>query len=132
MRGLTWLALNSLLLCACSNVSVQGTNSIPHQQAKFKTPAKDMQFLKGQEFIAAMEAELLVNKHPVWEQPKMMREYEQEPEDWFVCGISVVDGYEIDGFDNAAKFRVVGATEGWIPIDGKVTKVLHLQMVNNW
>ena len=31
-------------------------------------------------------------------------------------------------YESGSKFRVVGVTEKWIPIEGKVTKVLHLEL----
>ena len=132
MRDLVCLITFSLMLCACSSASLQDAENIHYQQVNLKIPVEDLEFLKEKEFLSAMEAELLINKYTVWEQPRSQGQNTIEPDNWFYCGGIVIRDYEPDDFDDAAKFRVVGVTEDWIPIEGKVTRVLHLQMVNNW
>jgi len=101
---------------------------IHHRQTILRIPSDDLETLKNREYISAMEAELLIKKYKVWEKPQT-QEHELV---YFDYGVDFDPFVEAEPHDNATKFRIVGVTEEWIPIDGKVTKVLHIQLVNHW
>jgi len=131
VRSPIFIIISSLILTACANKPQGDFEASEYRQVNLEIPLDDLAALKNKSYITAMEAELLIKKYEVKE-GRQPAELDMSPYDNGVarCG-GVLIPIVVPG-EEAPKFRVVGVTEEWIPIEGSVTKVLHLQMVNHW
>lgn len=87
-------------------------------------PKIEFEHLVKAKEISEEELSLLEEKYTAYEQE--IPESKYDINELYMQNCIVID--ETPQFENVVKLRIVGAEERWVPIEGKVTKVIHFRM----
>lgn len=116
------------LIQACSTSQSIGDGFNHLTIENYVLPEIEFQRLSKAKSISRMDIENLLKRNAI-EDGEIDESFSppDSEERRFFCGL-IVESEAERLYREGSKFRVVGVTEKWIPIEGKVSKVLHLKL----
>lgn len=135
MRITIWPVLITSILTAVTCVScVTGEKAMEisghYQKIDLEIPAIDVQGFTSHEPMNQEHIQEVVKKYSLEgrDAEKVISRKTDEliDESYVMCGGVYWESDRL--YEKGLKFRVVGVTEKWIPIEGKVTKVLQIKL----
>lgn len=125
-----YILLLIFLLGACSIIERDLSANEFYKPVNIAIPIADLENLQVAKELSSEEIDQVINKYSVNDdqlEAIISKETGNLPgHNYLVCGGVYWESSNLS--QNSIKFKVTGVTDKWIPIEGKVKRVLHFRM----